>query len=212
MAYFYFLAQTDLPPGITQEIINTCEHYPTETQNATVRTTDPDTGLVNPNVRSSKVKWLPSACWVPSFIWYYIKKANEHNFMYDLTDFDDDCLQYTTYNEGDYYHWHDDHSLDNDRVKLFDFPFSSSQQNPDPYTFHSTNLVRKLSFSLLLSTPGEDFTGGQLQFHNCKGVSTPDMKLGTLIVFDSTIQHRVKKVTSGTRKSLVGWAIGPRWK
>jgi len=35
---------------------------------------------------------------------------------------------------------------------------------------------------------------------------------GCIVLFDSRTQHRVLKVTKGTRKSLVGWTVGPRWK
>jgi PKHD-type hydroxylase len=32
------------------------------------------------------------------------------------------------------------------------------------------------------------------------------------MLFDSRTPHRVRKVRSGLRKSLVGWVVGPRWK
>ena len=35
---------------------------------------------------------------------------------------------------------------------------------------------------------------------------------GSIMLFDSRTMHRVCKVTKGTRKSLVGWVVGPRWK
>jgi PKHD-type hydroxylase len=72
--------------------------------------------------------------------------------------------------------------------------------------------VRKLSFSLLLSDPDE-FEGGNLQFMDEAGKTyfAPRQK-GALILFDSRAQHRVQKVTKGTRKSIVGWTVGPRWK
>ena len=35
---------------------------------------------------------------------------------------------------------------------------------------------------------------------------------GSLIIFDSRTKHRVCKVRSGVRKSIVGWVVGPRWK
>jgi len=34
---------------------------------------------------------------------------------------------------------------------------------------------------------------------------------GAVILFDSSARHRVNKVTKGTRKSLVGWAVGKKW-
>jgi len=35
---------------------------------------------------------------------------------------------------------------------------------------------------------------------------------GSIILFDSRTPHRVQKVRSGERKSIVGWVVGPRWK
>ena len=59
----------------------------------------------------------------------------------------------------------------------------------------------------------DDYTGGELQFMNVRGKPFCAPKnLGTLIVFDSRVKHRVRKVRSGVRKSLVGWVVGPRWK
>ena len=35
---------------------------------------------------------------------------------------------------------------------------------------------------------------------------------GQMCIFDTRTKHRVLPVTKGTRHTLVGWAIGPRWK
>ena len=133
--------------------------------------------------------------------------------MFDIIDYDNDCLQYTVYNQGDYYNWHTDSNLGNHSVISVDKSISSTSFTHIPYTIQPTNLVRKLSFSLLLSDPHSDFTGGNLRFHN--GISKPwehTTEKGSLIIFDSTLYHKVTKVKSGTRKSLVGWVLGPRWK
>ena len=73
-------------------------------------------------------------------------------------------------------------------------------------------MVRKLSFSLQLSAP-EDYRGGELEFidNNNKPFLAPKQR-GTMVVFDSRLRHRVRKVKSGLRKSNVGWVLGPRWK
>ena len=72
--------------------------------------------------------------------------------------------------------------------------------------------VRKLSFSLQLSDP-EDYTGGEVQFmDNGRKTYFAPKQRGTLIMFDSRTPHRVRKVKSGMRKSLVGWVVGPRWR
>lgn len=66
--------------------------------------------------------------------------------------------------------------------------------------------VRKLSFSLQLSAPG-DYTGGELQLNDGPIYNMPT-DLGTLIVFPSYTLHRVSQLLSGTRYALVGWLTG----
>ena len=63
-----------------------------------------------------------------------------------------------------------------------------------------------------LSSP-EEYSGGEFQLLTDDNESffAPKEK-GTVIIFDSRLRHRVRKVNSGRRKSLVGWAYGPRWK
>ena len=75
-----------------------------------------------------------------------------------------------------------------------------------------TNMCRKLSFTLQLSDPST-YDGGD--FRICSGKnfdSEPLRQFGTLIVFPSWILHEVTPVTRGTRRSLVGWCIGPDFK
>ena len=76
----------------------------------------------------------------------------------------------------------------------------------------NTEMVRKLSFVLQLSDP-DDYEGGNLQLLDEAGKSyIAPRQRGTMILFDSRTMHRVLKVKSGVRKSIVGWTVGPRWK
>ena len=79
-------------------------------------------------------------------------------------------------------------------------------------TVENSQKIRKLSLILQLSDP-DDYEGGEVQFMNSSGKSffAPKTR-GTILVFDSRTMHRVKKVTSGNRKSIVAWVEGPRWK
>ena len=99
-------------------------------------------------------------------------------------------MQYTTYEKGQFYNWHQDdglEALDKDKC-------------------------RKLSVVLQLSSP-EEYTGGEFQLLNERNnLYMAPKKRGTLIVFDSRSRHRVRKIHSGVRKSLVGWVVGPRWR
>jgi len=165
-------------------------------------------------IRNSKTFWVPTSHWMGGFLWYYISKANRENFLYDVEDIDGGSIQYTQYGEGQFYNWHIDAGLDT-CYKPQTMPSGGYQQQaftlPDK-TVAENERIRKLSFSLQLSDPTE-YTGGEVQFMDNSGKTffAPKQK-GTLIIFDSRTSHRVRKVKSGLRKSVVGWVVGPRWK
>lgn len=209
MAFSSYYYSTQLPPSITQEIIHSCESYISPTQKSTINHKYSN-NFQDLAIRSSYTKWISCESWIAAFIFYYIKKVNDHNFLYDINDFDSQLLQYTTYTTNDFYHWHVDNNIQSESVQSIPIINSAKLTNPKDFVSNS-NHVRKLSFSLILSPPS-DYTGGVLQFHDYKSSWTIDNSLGTLVVFDSTLPHRVTKVTSGIRKSLVGWVLGPRWK
>jgi hypothetical protein len=71
-----------------------------------------------------------------------------------------------------------------------DFPFYEKQP---PYDNKRHN-----NFSILLTN---DFEGGILEIDN-ESVDTP---VGVATFFDTSFDHRVTRVTSGTRYSLIGW-------
>lgn len=171
----------------------------------------PNDGL-NKKVRNAKNAWVPAHHWVAGFVWHYVQRANRENFLYDLTNIDGESLQYTTYGEGEYYGWHNDAGIPG-----FYKPQSQGNRGHGEALFHdfvNTNceLVRKLSFSLHLSNP-DDYEGGHFQLLDETGKSyiSPRQR-GIITLFDSRTQHRVRPVTKGVRKSLVGWVVGPRWK
>jgi PKHD-type hydroxylase len=119
-------------------------------------------------------------------------------------------MQFTRYGPGEFYGWHNDAGL-------------AGQYKPvtvgnrvdglaQDYLNEKIEMVRKLSFVLQLSHH-DDYEGGNLQLLDESGNNyIAPRKRGTMILFDSRTQHRVLRVTKGTRKSLVGWTVGPRWK
>ena len=141
--------------------------------------------------RSSKVSWLDSHE-IKVILKNLIQESNvDSNWNYSLKEFEP--LQYTLYNVGDFYDWHIDSHL-------------------RPY---KNGLIRKLSFTLCLN---QDYEGGEFSICTPHPVSektkvetfkNPDV--GTLIVFPSYAWHKVHKVTSGVRKTLVGWVVGKPW-
>ena len=140
--------------------------------------------------RSSKISWLKDKD-LQKTLSHFVQFANkESNWYFSLKEFE--SLQYTIYNEGDFYNWHTDQHL-------------------KPY---KNNTVRKLSFTLCLN---DEYEGGD--FEICDPHPEPDLsktttftfKKGSIIVFPSHVWHRVKPVTKGIRKSLVGWVVGNQW-
>ena len=102
-------------------------------------------------------------------------------------------IQYGEYNEEQYYDWH----LDQHK------------------TVYGDGRVRKCSFSVFLN---DDYEGGEFDLElggpNVKDRLQTFSKLpkNQMIFFQSEFWHRVRPVTKGVRKSLVGWVLGPKYK
>jgi PKHD-type hydroxylase len=165
---------------------------------------------LNRDKRNSKNAWVPTHHWTAGFVWHYVERANRENFLYDIRNIDGESMQFTQYGVGEFYGWHNDAG-----ISCHYKPVSVGNHHEgraQDYLNENLELVRKLSFVVQLSDP-DDYEGGNLQLlaEDGKSYFAP-RKRGTVIVFDSRTQHRVLKVTKGTRKSLVGWVVGPRGK
>jgi|TARA_B100000035_G_scaffold50236_1_gene38800 PKHD-type hydroxylase len=165
---------------------------------------------LNKEKRNSQNAWVPSQHWLGGFLWHYIERANRENFLYNLRCIDGESMQYTRYGEGQFYGWHNDAGLAG-QYKPVSFG-NRSEGIAQDYLNENVEMVRKLSFVLQLSDP-DAYEGGNLQLLDEAGKSYfAPRKRGTVILFDSRTMHRVTKVKSGLRKSIVGWTVGPRWK
>ena len=169
-------------------------------------------GTVDKEKRNAKNAWIPTTHWVAGYLWHYVQRANRENFLYDLTNIDGEALQYTVYGEGQYYGWHNDAGIDTLYKPMRVGNRGDQQEMLSDFINENNQKVRKLSFSLLLSDP-DTYEGGNLQIMNEAGKSyyAPRQR-GVIVLFDSRSQHRVKKITKGVRKSIVGWVVGPRWR
>lgn len=78
-------------------------------------------------------------------------------------------------------------------------------------TFISPNdpETRKLTVLVFLN---DDFEGGKLFLQNGHGKIYPPQEAGTVLVFPSFMLHGVEPVTSGVRRSIVTWLVGPWFK
>ena len=114
-------------------------------------------------------------------------KVNRDKFQMDLDGFEP--VQYTAYNLNQHYDWH-----------------------TDTHEGMESDAHRKLSVVVFLTNPDE-YEGGELEL-NLNG-NPEDTKLlrpaaGTAVFFYSHVPHRVRPVTSGKRRTLVAWALGPK--
>ena len=161
---------------------------------------------VNITTRNSLNTWVNDNHWIVGFLWHYVMKANNENFLYDIKYMDSGSVQYTVYKEGMFYDRHTD-------VGFNQYYNPSTANNVgEKFVNENSEIVRKISFSLQLSDP-DDYEGGNLVLlDDSQKKHIAPRKRGTMIFFDSRTSHRVNKVKKGTRKSLVGWVAGPRWR
>ena len=223
MAHLVYYTFSEIPSEMVDILVKDLKKYDKAIEESVVRdseTNEPSLEATK-GIRKSGNAWIEGSNWVAGFVWYYIMKANRENFMYDIEGIDNNELQYTEYQKGEYYHWHIDDNIN--RCMVNDKLLHSADNHGENIAILAGEYIRKLSFSIQLSDP-EDYEGGELEFQvnnfnsRKRGdftldetVSAPNKK-GTIIIFDSRTKHRVKEVKSGVRKSLVGWVVGPRWK
>ena len=142
----------------------------------------------DPEKRITTISWIPFKDMPEMYkdIEKTMLQANNNHFGFEGMQLTEPG-QFTHYLTGGFYEWHTDNDV------------QGKHQPP----------VRKLSMTLLLSDPSP-FEGGDLEIMS-KGKNIK-LKQGQAIFFASWLQHRVKPVTRGERKSLVMWFGGPPFK
>jgi PKHD-type hydroxylase len=197
MAFQSFWYQTKLPTEIIDIIEKDLCSYGLETHQSELIGEK-----INENKRNSKNSWIPTTYWLSGFIWHYVMRANRENFLYDLRAIDNESMQYTFYDVGQFYDWHTDSSL-----SIHNKPETYEEALNPPAEY-----IRKLSVVLQL-TDENSYKGGNLELTSDEGeVYIAPREKGSIIMFDSRTKHRVTEVTEGSRKSVVAWVVGPRWR
>ena len=147
-------------------------------------------------MRISDVAWCNEQ-WLYDIIWPYMERANdESGWKYDIKSAE--SAQITRYKKGGFYSFHADGMGDH----------MSTYNNPTNAFMHGH--VRKLSMSVILN---DNFEGGAFEFasygkEECN-ITPVEASAGSVIVFPSSMDHRVAPVTKGTRYSVVCWFLGP---
>ena len=131
------------------------------------------------------------------FLWV-ADRLNERFYEFNLNGFE--SFQYTVYN--------------------------ANKKNPGEYDYHMDTIMgldkpiemaetRKLSMSLILSDPDE-YEGGEFYIQTGSPDQDKLLKMeqtkGRCLAFPSFMIHGVAPVTKGTRRSIVVWVEGPKFK
>lgn len=117
----------------------------------------------------------------------FIVSSNTSYFGYDLFQLPaSKILNYNTYNEGEEYTWHIDAA------------------------FKST--IRDIKLTCLLNCSEENYTGGDLSLFRDGEVKIDKFEPGSAIIFPSFTNHKVDRITSGSRATLAIWVDGPKFR
>lgn len=113
--------------------------------------------------------------------------SNTYHYGFDLFQLTGSkILNYNSYEKNEEYSWHID----------------ATMQSP----------VRDIKLTCLLNCSEENYQGGDLYLFRNKEVKIENFNPGSAVVFPSFINHKVEKVTSGSRKTLAIWMNGPKFR
>ena len=142
-------------------------------------------------IRETQVAWFDRTAETESFyrrMEEVVLALNARFFRFDLSGLV--TFQYALYQGEGHFDWHKDYGRDP----------ADPQQEP-----------RKLTLSLQLSD-GADYQGCDLEVRAGNTIDRGPRERGTIIAFPANVLHRVTSITSGTRKALVIWAVGPEFR
>ena len=170
-------------------------------QDANANTKIVSTQVPNEKVRKSDVKFITfnngmgEADWIFFRLNKIIEDVNNQFYNFDINGYE--SFQYTVYHDHE--------------KGRYDFHMDTIMGPNLPDDMYET---RKLSMTFLLNEPGVDFEGGEFQINSGqeKDAETVPLNKGRIIIFPSYMIHRVKPVTKGTRKSIVIWVVGPKFR
>lgn len=173
-----------------KNIIQYCETL----QKSNARIGKAEKAALDVSVRRSEVSWVnynEESRWFFDRLLVEIGALNKRFYNYDL--WGTDVIQFASY--------------DSKIQGKYDFHMDVTLGSRRDEQSHA----RKLSATLLLN---DSFTGGNFEFNiERETTSVPaELNAGSLIIFPSYLLHRVTTVTSGCRKSLVAWILGPAFR
>lgn len=142
------------------------------------------------NAPSSETYWIYEK--FNTLIGFY----NDTMFGFDLTGYS--YMQYAEYDIEGKHNFHMDIALN----------------SPTVINYQINEHLRKLTIVLMLNQQNDDFEGGDFQVNLSEErvATTVSMNKGNVLILPSFLLHRVTPVTRGLRKTLVLWAIGPKFR
>ena len=151
-----------------------------KTENATVYSSPTDV-RVNAATRRTGVAWIYEG-WIPQLMRTYVNRVNETpGWGVPITGAE--AVQLGRYSAGSFFNWHIDR-------------------------LNGAKNMRLLSVVAILTDPA-DHVGGRLEFRLKDGTHiAPPLPRGTVVVMSATLDHRVTRMESGNRTSLVAWYHG----
>jgi PKHD-type hydroxylase len=172
--------------------LDAIEHYGDGLRLAQAALTGDKAGY-DQSIRRTRVAWLERNAQTNGFyrrMEEIVLQLNRQFFHYELSALAP--MQYAIYeaSEQGHFDWHTDYGREKG---------------------HEQHEPRKLSLSLQLSDPA-NYHGGELQAQVRSKVEVAPKKRGAVIAFPSYVLHRVTPITSGVRKSLVVWSLGPEYR
>jgi len=178
----YWFWDSVVPGSVCESIVEFGKSFQSEIATVGYR----EQGRVDPNIRQSKVTFLEGIHWINGITNQYCALANSSAWNFEISG--QQSPQFTIYRPGEFYDFHTDASV-----------------------LEST--MRKLSVSINLSDPNA-YEGGEFEMNVGDGPFFLEemSRQGTIIVFPSDTEHRVKPVTKGIRYSLVNWFEGPAFR
>ena len=152
------------------------------------------TATDNPNtdsIKTSQVKCLRlfsiQNLIRPFIVIDFSYSANNLHYGFDLFPLTaNKLLNYNAYKKNEEYTWHIDASV----------------KSP----------ISDIKLTCLLNCSEEKYEGGDLYLFKDKDVKVEKFNPGSAVVFPSFLNHKVEKITSGSRATLSIWMDGPKFR
>jgi predicted 2-oxoglutarate/Fe(II)-dependent dioxygenase YbiX len=180
----YWLWKAADKEGMSEKLLKLFESETSEREYVQGEVNTTTATSINHDLRQSGTFFMESHHWMAGILFNYAAHANALA-QWNMTLTAPETVQVTRYGSGEFYDFH------------ADAPVVSAV----PY-------IRRVS-AVCCTSPKEEYEGGEFEFMHG---ATMKLDRGDILVFPSAAVHRVRPVTSGERRSLVTWVLGPNLK